>query len=53
MDALLHVGIEHPNLFWIGVTGVVAFAVGTWFGAFVLEPKLDAAESADGSVAER
>lgn len=28
MDALLHLGLEHPNLLWIVAVGIVAFAGG-------------------------
>lgn len=28
MNALLHLGLEHPNFVWIAVTAVLAFAAG-------------------------
>ena len=28
MNALLHLGLEHPNVVWIAVTAVLAFAAG-------------------------
>jgi hypothetical protein len=34
METLLHVGLEHPNTLWIGVSAVVAFVVGVGAGAY-------------------
>ncbi|EMA50845.1 hypothetical protein C450_14272 [Halococcus salifodinae DSM 8989] len=28
MNALLHLGLDHPNFVWIAVTAVLAFAAG-------------------------
>ena len=53
MDALLHAGVEHPNLVWVGIAGVVSFAIGTGFGAFVLEPKLETDDRAEGEATTR
>lgn len=25
-----HVGLEHPNMLWVVVVGIVAFAAGLW-----------------------
>ncbi|WP_170094331.1 hypothetical protein [Halomicrobium mukohataei] len=40
MSVPLHIGLEHPNLIWIVATAIISFAVGTGFGAFKLQPKL-------------
>lgn len=34
LDSALHVGIEHPNLFWIAVPTLLAFGVGLGLGLY-------------------
>lgn len=31
-DILLHVGLEHPNLLWVAVPSLLAFALGLGIG---------------------
>lgn len=49
LDTLLHTGLEHPNLLWIVVPALAAFAAGLGLG---LRSRLEADEPRTEAVPE-
>ena len=49
MDALLHVGVEHPNALWLVATAIVSFAAGMGALAYarLRRPRADADSASD------
>jgi len=47
MNALLHTGVEHPELLWILAAAVVSFAVGITVGGYFLDSESEPAGGPD------